>query len=311
MKKICFLMFAFMSLALLSNAAVNWEKVNNGCYSMEKYGLSQVNHIKMTLTPQEYKKFKLAVKSNDPMTDRTLINYDVNDFLPEDVKKKQGQITKQHTVIFTDLNAFVGAGYLSKEKRTAYLKKHFLPTKITDGGVNFCERTFSAALRARLQGVIEYCVNIKAVRFDDLIDFGITNPWQTWAMQFACSGNLPANKYMLAKKPKLINHSTEDASFHEMRYYVSEALWSKTPDKGFHKFILKKCTADKECNNQLKRITKDDKDLKHKVDSVLTAEETNIKEEFINDMRNSDMAVVPVSDELLNLTSNTDSPDRI
>ena len=310
MKKICFLMFAFMSLALLSNAAVDWDKLNNGCYSMEEYRLPKEVQIKMTLTPQEYENFKQAVKNGDPMTDNSLVKYDIKDFLPSDLRRNI-QTGKKYTLVFKDMNAFVGASYLSKEKRTAYLKQHFLPTKVTDGGVNFCERTFSAALRARLQGVIEYCVTIKAVRFDDLIDFGISNSWQTWAMQFACSGNLPANKYMLAKKPKLINHSTEDTSFHEMRYYVSEALWSKTPDKGFHKFILKKCTADKECNNQLKRITKDDKDLKHKVDSVLTAEETNIKEEFINDMRNSDMAVVPVSDELLNLTSNTDSPDRI
>ena len=310
MKKISFLAFIFMFLALLSNAAVNWEKVNKGCYSMDEYRLPKEVQIKMTLTPREYEKFQRAVKNKDPMTDGTLITYDIKDFLPADVKKNI--ITKKkHTIVFKDLNAFVGAEYLSKEKRTAYLKQHFLPTKVTDGGVNFCEREFSAALRARLQGVIEYCINIKAIRFDDLIDFGISNTWQTWAMQFACSGNLAANKYMLAKKPKLINHSTDDTSFRETHYYIFEAVGSKTPDKGFHKFVINKCKADKECNALFEETLKESKFFRHRVNNILSAQETDVKEELVNDIKNYDMALIPSAGEQLELTSAADGANRI
>ena len=311
MKKISFFVFIFMMSALFSNAAMDWDKVNKGCYSMEDYNLGKANYIKMTLTPQEYAKFKQAVKNEDPMTDMSLINYDVKDFLPADVSK-QAQITKKHTVVFKDLNAFVGAEYLSKEKRTAYLRQHFLPTKITDGGVNFCERAFSAALRARLQGVIEYCTSDKvaAIGFDDLIDFGLTNQWQTWAMQFGCSGNLAANRYMLNRKPKLINHSSYDFSFKETHFYILEALNSKTPDVGFYKFAIKTCMADKACNTMLSGILKEDKSLKNKVDSVLTAQETSIKSELVNDINNFDTALEFSTGEP-DLAKINDTVDRI
>lgn len=312
MKKISILTFIFVSFAVLCNAAVNWEKVNNGCYSMEDYNLGSANYITMTLTPQEYTKFKQAVKNKDPMTDMSLIKYDIKDLLPADINR-QAQITKKHTVVFKDLNAFVGAEYLSKEKRTAYLKQHFLPTKITDGAVNFCERAFSAALKARLQGVIEYCTSerVAAIRFDDLTDFGITSTWQTWAMQFACSGNLAANRYMLNKKPKLINHSSYDDSFREMHFYILEAIRSKTPDNGFYKFVINKCKANKECNDVLNKEMQKDKPLQNKVDSVLTAQETNIKDGIVDDIKKYDTALESSTDNEIGFTDINNKVNRI
>ena len=282
MKKLSLLAFVFLFTALFTNAGVDWEKFNNGCYSIQGYELDKDMYIKIKLSNTELDYFKNAVNYNDPMVDRSLV------------------VLENGTLIFKDLNAFVSADYLSKEKRTNYLRRQFLNPVISDGAVNYCEIVFSAALKARLQGVIEYCTdrNVAAVNFDDLIDFGITNSWQTWGLQLACSGNLAANKYMLKKNPEIIHKDTLASGLGPVHFYIGDALNAPFQDAGFCNFVLNKCKTDTDCTIALQSLTSDNSRLNNKVkkclrhpDASVVAQEKDLKNDVIEGVKGSYMAL--------------------
>lgn len=282
MKKLFLLMFVFLFTALFGNAGVDWKKFNNGCYSIQGYELDKDMYIKIKLSNTEWENFKSAVNYKDPMVDKSLV------------------VFENGTLIFKDLNAFVSADYLSKEKRVNYLRSNYLNPVISDGGINYCEIVFSAALKARLQGVIEYCTDNKvaAVRFDDLIDFGITNNWQTWGLQLACSGNLAANKYMLNKNPEIIHKDTLTDGLGPVHFYIGDALNAPFQDAGFCSFVLKKCKADTDCTIALQGLTSGNDRLNNKIKRCLKypnasviAQEKDFKNDVIEDVKGSYMAL--------------------
>lgn len=242
MKKLSFLLVLVFA-AVSANASVNWNTINGDCYSIKEVLLPKNKQVQITLTAEELNRFNLKQARKDPLTSASAVK----------LSKKDGKTV----ATFTDLNAFVSADYLGKEKRSTYLIQNFLKGKIDDGAINWCEKVYSAALRSRLEPVIEYCVNNYAVGFDDYADYDLINTWQTWKLQFACSGNYQANRFMLVKEPDIINYGFDANSRDNMAHdhaYIKHAVYADNQDGAFCPYVIKKCESAKKCSGMLKGL---------------------------------------------------------
>lgn len=289
MKKLSFLIILLFT-AMFVNAGVDWNKVNGDCYSIKEVRLPDNRKVEITLTAGELNRFNVKKAVKDPLTADSAVK----------LSKKNGKTV----ATFYDLNAFVSADYISKEKRSTYLVQHFLREKIDDGAINWCEKVYSAALRSRLEPVIEYCVNNSAIGFDNFADYDLINTWQTWMLQFACSGNYQANRFMLIKEPNIINYGFDANSRDNMGHdhaYIKHAVYADKQDGAFCPFVMKKCESEKKCSGMLNGLYGANRENKQLVQNcamnptgVVTAENENKKQELMNDIKYSDHPQIQV-----------------